>query len=188
MENSLENVIRYESAAVAGMNAEKNPLDAVTAMRDYYNSINMEDDYLVQDGLKKAQESLMLANQTGQKMTLANTSLLGAISNSAHKYEKAFNETEVSGLVKYLGGSCNIPKEAEQGLLEYKDVMYKDLAEKVKAKDTTKEEKEKIEKVLMLISELKKFKLEQNYMKMRTKSVEATARHLYSEPEENKAQ
>ena len=179
----LEDLTRYESASVAGMKAKENPMSSLTAMDNFYNITGMSEDYFVQDGLKRAQESLMRAAQTGQEMTLANTGLLEAIAVNNAKYAKAFNEEKISGLVKYLEGSSSLPEEAKQGLLEYGDITYKELIEKSKVKDLSDEDKKKIKNVLMLISELKDLKLEKYYIGMKTKSVEAVAKQLYSKPE-----
>jgi len=183
---SLENLMRYESAAVAGMKAKENPMISLNAMEDFYKVTGLIEDPYIQKGLKKTQESLMSAVQQGRDMTLENTGLLEAISVYNFKYDKAFNKEKISGLVGYLEGSCSLSKQAKQGLLEYKDITYKELEEKFEVKDISDEDKEKIQSALILISKLKNLKLEKSYIEMRIKDVEATANQLYKKPEKKK--
>ncbi|MAG10987.1 hypothetical protein CMI44_01610 [Candidatus Pacearchaeota archaeon] len=176
---SLENLTRYESAAVARMKEKENPMISLTAMTDFYNTLEMDEDYFVQEGLKKAQESLIHAAQTGREPTLANTGLLKAITDYSDKYINAFTEEKISGLVGYLEGSCSLPEQAKRGLLEYGELTYNELVDKSKAEDTSDETKKKIENALRLVLDLKDLKLEKSYVGMKTKNVERMANSFY---------
>ena len=128
----LEDLTRYESASVAGMKAKENPMSSLTAMDNFYNITGMSEDYFVQDGLKRAQESLMRAAQTGQEMTLANTGLLEAIAVYNAKYAKAFNEEKISGLQTEISGLVGyLSQPKTQPPVEAKKVSVEDVQPKM---------------------------------------------------------
>src|SRR3989344_86627 len=94
---ALDDLARYESAAVAAMNAGKENGLAVTAMADFYKGIygkDFEGDVVIQRSLKEA--------AVGGDESITNSDIFMNIGIYGKKYERAFASTKFSDLTKYL--------------------------------------------------------------------------------------
>lgn len=177
--SNLEDLLRYESAAVAAKKEKYEPQYALIAMDNFYKSILKESDPIIGKALSEAQEGLKLGSETGNP-TLTNYGLKLAIATYSGKYEKTFAESKVSDLIgNYLGGLCNITDDAKEGILKYKDSSLLDLSKKIKDKETKDEEKQDIAKAMQSLEMLKDLRLESAYIKLKKKSTEETLEALY---------
>ncbi len=152
---ALEDLMRYESAAVAAMNVEKEKDLAVLAIESQYRSI-LGDDYETDPIIKRniAEARAGLAHDS-----ISNIGVLEAIQVYTGKYEKAFNSTKFSDLTKYLTEGYKVSEEVKKALDKYKELTIKELAEKQKEKATSKQEAEEMGKAVKAVSILKERRL-----------------------------
>jgi hypothetical protein len=182
--STLENLLRYESVAVASMKEKDDPALALGAMYDFYKSLGVANDPIIVKAFAESQEGLQYGMQTGNP-TITNLGLKQAMGFYGGQYEKAFIESSFGDLSSYLGGICSLPKGLNEVISRYKDVTYKVLAEKLKDKEAGKELKEEIGKVLQSVNMLKEFKLDSYYMKIKKKGIEENLSEMYKPKEKS---
>jgi len=168
---SLEDLIRYESAAVAVAKEKERPDISLQAISNFYNQLIGEDDPIIASALNDAQRGLQLGAQTGNPI-ITNTGVKSAIIIYGGKYEKVFANTKVFNLVTYLGDSYNIPETVEQRILEYQDSLYKDLIEKAKENEVAK-------KVVSALALLKNYKLERKYVDIYKENIDESLKEMF---------
>jgi hypothetical protein len=118
---SLENITRYESAAVAGANLKERPNVAFTAIDNFYHQINLSEDPIIARALEEGAQSI--AGGYG----IGNIGLIKAAQIYGRKYADAFVSTSVSDLLGYLGEGYEIPQTVNQALAQYANVNFGDL-------------------------------------------------------------
>jgi hypothetical protein len=158
MATSLENLARYESAAIASSNVGKENDLAVAAMGDFYKGIygeDFKDDVMIQRALKEA--------AVGGKDGITNSDLFVNIKTYTGKYEKAFISTKLAELKGYLLegylSDDELPEGFKKAWESYRELTIADLVEKGKDSETPKEEKEKINTYLGALEMLKSRRL-----------------------------
>ncbi len=174
---ALEDLARYESAAVAAMNAGKERQLAVLAMETQYRTIlgkDFEGDPIYEQAFSEALE--------GGDGNIANAGILRAIKNYTEKYEKAFVLTKFSDLIKYLTEGYKVSDEVEEALGKYSDLTIKDLDDK--GKELSKEEKKEIAKAVQAISILKERRLRAKTLDIYNGVVKRQLEGLYPKKEE----
>ncbi len=172
---TLEDLTRYESAAVAASNVKKDNQLAVVALGDFYKNILDEDDPIINKSLQEA--------ASGGEAGLTNYGVAQAIQSYSGKYEKAFNSTKFSELVNYLEEGYSIPEEAKSALSEYNESTLEDLSKKTKDKEISDEDKEKIGKAYQAINTLRDRKLREKTLSIFNSLTTQTLESLY--PKEN---
>jgi hypothetical protein len=184
--STLEDLLRYESVAVASMKEKDDPALALSAMYDfYYKSLGIpNNDPVMGRVFAEAQEGLQYGMQTGNP-TITHLGLKQAMGLYHGQYEKAFAESSLGDLNSYLGGVCSIPDGLKSVISKYKDLTYKVLAEKLKDKEASKEIKEEIGKVLQSVNMLKEYKLESSYTKIKKKGIEENLSEMYKPKEKS---
>ncbi len=176
---ALEDLARYESAAVAAMNAGKERQLAVLAMETQYRTLlgkDFEGDPIYENAFSEALE--------GGEDNITNAGVLRAIRNYAGKYEKALVSTKFSDLIKYLIEGYKISDEVKQALGKYSDLTIKDLDDKGKDKELSKEEKKEIAKAVQAISILKERRLRAKTLDIYNGVVKRQLEGLYPKKEE----
>lgn len=148
---ALDDLIRYESAAVAAVNVKKDSELAIASMSNFYRGILKEDDPIISKALQEA--------MSGGEAGISNLGVVQAIGVYGGKYENAFQSTKFSELVKYLTDGYNISNEAKEALGKYNEMTLVDLSKNAKDEKTSKEEKEAFQKAFIALNALKERKL-----------------------------
>ena len=178
---ALDDLIRYESAAVAAINVEKEKDLAVLAMENQYRTILGKDfdaDPIIKRSLEEA--------AAGGDQNITNLGIVQAMSIYSGKYEKSFNSTKFPDLIKYLTEGFSIPETAKEALSVYSDNTLADLVKKMKEEEVSKEDKEKMQKTLQTIGMLKDRILRAKTMEMYNGVVKRNLESLY--PKEEKSE
>lgn len=118
---SLEDITKYESAAVAATNLKERPHVAMTAINNFYNTMNLGEDPII---MKALIEGVQGVNQ-GHGIT--NIGVIQAAQIYGQDYQKAFNNTSVSDLLNYLGQGYQIPQTVTQALGQYSRTHFGNL-------------------------------------------------------------
>lgn len=179
---TLEDILRYENAAVAVRNIKNDAPLAVLAMEEHYKKIlgkDYDEDPCIQQDIHEAKAGL------DDEAGITNLSLVNAMKVYSNKYTNALNSTKLSELSKYLTEGFKVPEEAAKSFEKYKDFSLLELSSKQKDKEIKAEDKEEIAKMsqavmLLLERRLKgkgfgiynnvaKFELEQLYAKKEDK-------------------
>jgi hypothetical protein len=175
---ALEDLARYESAAIAAINSEKEKDIAVLAMKDYYHNIGMSEDPIVHNALEQAFAGTKSGNIT-------NLDVVNAIGVYHKKYEEAFMSTKVSDLTKYLTEGFDISAEAKNALEKYKDLTLVDLGKKAKENpNMTKEEKTEISNLMQTVEILKERRLRAKTLGIYNKAVKQDIEQMYPKKKE----
>jgi hypothetical protein len=174
---ALDDLTRYESAAVAASNAEKDKQLAVSAMSDFYKNIFGEDDPIIQKSLQEA--------AAGGDENISNLGVIQAMQVYYGKYEKAFNSIKLSDLVTYLSDGYKIPEQAKKALGKYKENSLEELTTKAKSEGISDEEKQDIAKTVQAISILKNRKLKEKTVYIFNDITSQTLEALYAKEEKN---
>jgi hypothetical protein len=179
---ALEDLVRYESAAVAATNLENEKDISLIAMQSLYKTILGKDydDPVYQRAFGEAQEGL----KTGAGIT--NLGIAQAIQTYNQKYEKAFVSTKISDITKYLIESYKVSDEVKKALGTYSDLTIADIAEKLKVKEISKEDKESFGKVVQAIEMLKDRRLRAKTLDIYNNVVKQNLDSLYPKKEEDK--
>ena len=151
---TLDDLIRYEPAAVAGMNVEKEPGLAIVAMGNFYKGILQEDDPIISRALVDASVGI----ESGVS-GISNSGVIQAIGVYGKKYEIVFGKTKISDLTDYLSDGYKIPDVVKEGLKSYSKFTLPQLSEKVESDKTSKKEKANIGKVVQTIGLLRNRRL-----------------------------
>jgi len=177
---ALDDLLRYESAAVAAVNAEKDPGLAIAAMGDFYRNILGENDPIINKSLQEA------AYGVERNKGISSKGLIEAIETYGEgKYERAFATTKFSDLINYLAEGCNISDEVRNSLAKYNEIMYIDLIKQLKDKDVSDEDKKEIEKAVTAVGLLKDRKFRAKTLEMANYNTEMALNSLYPKtPEE----
>ena len=85
---ALDDLIRYESAAVAAVNVKKDSELAIASMSNFYRGILKEDDPIISKALQEA--------MSGGEAGISNLGVVQAIGVYGGKYENAFQSTKFS--------------------------------------------------------------------------------------------
>ncbi len=170
---TLEDLTRYESAAVAATNAKKDASLAVVAMANFYQNIGMGEDPIIQASFQSANAGIKA--DTG----ISDAGLINAIGLYSQKYEETFTETKFSDLVNYLSEGYDIPKEAKEALTNYGNVTLMSLMNKMKEKDISDNLKESVQKAISAIGMLKDRKLRAGTLNIINQNVYAQLSQLY---------
>lgn len=141
---TLENLIRYEPAAVARNNAEHEPGLAIIAMENFYLGLLQEDDPIISRALQDATAGIK-AGVSG----ISNSGVAQAIAVYDKKYRGTFENTKILDLITYLSSdSYRIPDVVTEGLKAYSEFTLLELSEKAELKDTSEEEKRNMAKAV----------------------------------------
>lgn len=177
---ALDDLIRYESAAVAAINVEKEKDLAVLAMENQYRIIlgkDFDEDPIIKRSLEEA--------SAGGKQNITNIGIVQAMSVYSNKYENLFNSAKFSDLIQYLTEGYNISDEVKGALSDYSGVSLIDLMKKAKEEEMNDDDKKKIQKAITAISMLKERRLRAKTMEMYDGVVKKNLGTLYPK-EENK--
>ena len=177
---ALEDLLRYESAAVAATNLEHEKDISVIAMQNLYKTIlgKDADDPIYQRALAEAGEGL----KSGAGIT--NLGVAQAIEIYNQKYKKAFATSKVSDLTKYLTDGFKVSDEVKEALGTYADLTVADVAAKLKDKEISKEDKEATEKIIQAISMLKDRRLRAKTLDIYNNVIKQNLDSLYPKQEE----
>jgi len=180
---ALEDILRYESAAVAATNVENEKEIAVLAMKSLYKTIlgKDSDDPIYQNALAEAHAGI----ETGAGIT--NLGVVKAIGIYTQKYEKAFASTKMSDVTKYLTDGFKISDEVKSAFEIYKDMTVADVAGKLKDKEISKEDKEALDKAMQAINMLKERRLRSKSLDIYNDVIKQNLEGLYPKKEEKKA-
>ncbi len=181
----LEDLTRYESAAIAAVNAEKDPSLALSSYSNFCQDLG-EDFYehpAIQRSLKEAAEGL---NIKGREPQIRNTAVLQAIDLYGGKYEKAFSLTKFSDLINYLSDGYSLSDEVKEGLLKYNEYTYMDLAKLMKNEETPDNVKKEIGKAIKAVHVLKDRKFGAKTLGIINDNTTLMLNQLYPKPEEEK--
>jgi len=179
---ALDDLIRYESAAVADMNAEKEPELAVAAMGDFYNNLLGEEDPIIKNSLQEAMYGVQ------RNKGISSKGLIEAIEGyGKQKYGQAFLDTKVSDLINYLTEGYSISDEVRDSLTKYNDITYLDLVKQSKNKDLSDKDKEEIGKAMTAINMLKERRFRGKTLDMINYNTEITLNSLYSKDSEKES-
>jgi hypothetical protein len=154
---ALDDLTRYESAAVAKQNVDSDKGLTVFAMENFYKGVLGKDinDPLIQRGLSEARQGLANAAKNGLEGDITSLGLFDAMINHSGKYEEAFKSTKFSDLTKYLTEGFKIEDEVKAALEKYADLTIEDLGKKAKEEEMSEEEKEAISKAINAVTMLK---------------------------------
>ena len=180
---ALEDLLRYESAAVAASNLEKEKDIAVLSMRSLYKTIlgKDADDPIYNNALNEAAAGA----ESGAGIT--NLGVAQAIGIYNQKYENAFVSAKMSDHTKYLTDGFKVSDEVKSALGSYGDLTIVDIATKLKDKEITKEDKENLEKVMQAMNMLKDRRLRAKTLDIFNNVVKQNLDSLYPKKEEKKA-
>ncbi len=177
---ALEDLLRYESSAVAALNVNKERDLAILAVESQYKALlgkDYEEDPLVRKSLAEAAEGLEQDN-------IANIGILQAIKVYNGKYERAFASTKFSDLTKYLTSGYKISDEVKANFEKYKDLTLMELAEKGKDKEISKEEAQEIAKAIQALGILRERKLRAKTLDIYNEVVKRKLDMLYPKKQE----
>jgi len=176
---ALEDLLRYESAAVAAMNLENEKETSLIAMQSLYQTIlgKDADDPVYKRALDEAGEGL----KSGAGIT--NLGIAQAIQVYNQKYEKAFATTKISDITKYLTDSYKVSDEVKGALVSLGDLTIADIAEKSKDKELSKEDKESLGKAIQAINLLKDRRLRAKSLDIYNGVIKQSLETLYPKQE-----
>jgi hypothetical protein len=186
---TLEDLTRYESAAVAGKYVKDEPELALLGLQDFYTKLTKGTVFEQDPIFQRATAQAFVDARTGieEYGVLASADLVRAAKKYSNQYENAFNTTKISDLTKYLTDGFKVSDEVKAGLDVYKDATMKDLAEKLKDKALPKEEKEAIERAINAISFLKEGRFRRKGMSFYDNLINENLSALYPKPEKPSA-
>lgn len=178
---ALEDLIRYEKAAIAVQKEKEHPDIAIASMERFYEHILTEkDDPLIQTALNEARQGLEVAIRSGTEPSITSLGLKRSMAVYSNKFEKAYQTAKISDLVNYVSDSCDIPEDIRKEILEYGDSTLEGLVKKSKENSVSDEDKKKISRVVQTLLMMKNEKLENVYMGIRKYEFEKTLKALYS--------
>lgn len=189
---ALEDLLRYESAAVAATNAKEDPNLSLIAMQQFYGNSRAEleklgygNDPTVLEGAKAIagyfnEAQVGLAEGTG----ISSAGLITSMKIYSNKYTEAFSSTKISDLTKYLTDGFNISGEVKSAFAKYNELTLEDLGKK--AKEATKEEQEDMGKLMQAISILKERRFKVKSLNLYDGAAKMSLEQLYSKPKEEK--
>jgi hypothetical protein len=177
---ALDDLLRYESAAVAVMNVEKEKDISVLAMQNLYKTILGKDydDPIINKALEEA--------ASGGEAGITNLGVVQAMDTYNKKYETAFAGAKVSDLTKYLTKDYKVSDEVKAALGSYGELTIADIATKLKDKELTKEAKEPLENAMKAIGLLKDRRLRAATLSIYDSVVKQGLDSLYPKPKEEK--
>jgi len=180
---ALDDILRYESAAVAATNVDNEKNIAVLAMKSLYKTIlgKDSDDPIYTKALNEAEAGI----ESGAGIT--NLSVAQAIGIYNQKYEVAFASTKMSDITKYLTDGFKISDEVKSAFESYKDMTVADVAGKLKDKETSKEDKEALDKAMQAIGMLRERRLRAKTLDIYNNVIKQNLEGLYPKKEEKKA-
>lgn len=175
---ALEDLMRYESAAVAAANIKKDSGLAVTAMADFYKKALGEEDPIIMGNLEEAVEGA----EEGQ---ISNRYVLRAMHVYGGKYERAFATTKFSDLIKYLTDGYKVSDEAMDVFNKYNENTIEQLAKKMKEdKEMSENDKKEIGKMVQALSLLKSRRLKVLEVGIYDRQVTGALSQMYPKKEE----
>lgn len=177
---ALEDIIRYESCAVAHENVKEQPGLALTAIMNYYQTKKeiMEDPIAgkaLQREIEDAQDGL---EKYG---VLSSGGIINAIHTYTKKYSDALNKTAFSDVYKYLTDGVKVPDTAKEALSVYSCMTLEDISKKTKSENS--KEKEDAQKALQAIQMLQGRKMKALTLKMIDKNISEGLEHMYPKME-----
>lgn len=176
---TLENLTRYEGAAVAGINAKKEPGIALAAISEFYTQITgLENDPIF--GRAFANASVGVQNDTG----ISDGGVLEAIGTYSHKYEEAFKETTLEELTGYLTNGLNLSENVTNGLSTYNDSTITQLIEKANEDNASNETKQSIQKTITSLEMLKELRLKTQGTGLYTNNLVRQIESIYAPEQE----
>lgn len=175
---TLDDVLKFEYAAIAGKAVEKEKPLAILAMSEFYNKYGVSDDPIIQGALEDAAE--------GGEDNISHIGVLRAIQLYGNKYDKAFKNTKLSELNSYLTDGLKLPDEYQQEYNKYNELSYKEIEVKLKEENTSKEEKDELKKYLTSLNILLSRKIEKSRLKLIEKNTEKNIERMYKSDEKKK--
>jgi hypothetical protein len=186
---TLDDLLRYESAAIAAQNVKNEPDLSLIAMQNFYESVNKaleksgyNNDPIISGSIKKEFEEAYVGIQAGTGISSAG--IVKAISTYTGKYQNAFASTKISDLTKYLTEGFDISAEAKSALGKYNESTLADLAKR--SKEFSKEEKEEVDKLKQTIEMLKERRFKAKTLGIYNSFIKQNLEGLY--PKEEKAE
>lgn len=177
----LEELTRYESAAVAAMNVEKEKDIAVLAVQNLYKTMYGKD--VLEDPIfAQAFSEAQAGANSGAGIT--NIGIVNAIQIYTKKYEAAFQKASMNDITKYLTTGYKVSDEVKEALSLYGELTLEDIAKKLKDKELTKEGKADIEKLTQAIGLLKSRRLRAKTLDIYNDVVKDNLAELYPKKEE----
>jgi hypothetical protein len=180
---ALDDILRYESAAVAAnsMKTEKNI--SVIAMENLYKTIlgKDSDDPIYKNALAEANAGI--ESEAG----ITNLGVAQAIGIYNQKYTVAFASTKISDVTKYLTDGFKISDEVKSAFEAYKDMTVLDIETKLEDKETSKEDKEALDKAMKAIGMLQGRRLRAKTLDIYNNVIKQNLEGLYPKKEEKKA-
>jgi hypothetical protein len=175
---ALDDILRYESAAVAAKNAQNEKDISVLAMQSLYKTILGKDydDPIINHALSEA--------GAGGEAGITNLGVVEAMGVYAQKYEKAFAGASVKDLTKYLSDGFKVSDEVKEAFGSYGDLTVLDIATKLKDKEVPKEAKEPLENAMKAIQLLKDRRLRAATLKIYDSVVNENLANMYPKPKE----
>jgi len=173
---ALDDLIRYESAAVAEMHAEKEPELAVVAMQDFYKNLLGENDPIIKNSLQEAMYGVERNKGISSKGLIEAIEVYGK-----GKYGEAFATTKFSDLINYLTEDYSISDEVKNSLAKYNEFTYIDLIKQLKNKDLSDEDKKEVEKAVNAVNMLQNRKFRAKTLDMINYNTEMGLNSLYAE-------
>lgn len=183
---SLEDLTRYESAAVSKFYEEGDPQLSFYSIDNFYQKQkkDMYEDPIWLRSYKKVTEDVEEGFMRGRRELPLD--IVRSIEVYNNKYESAFEQIKLGDLTSYLTEGYTINDEVKKALNEYKDLSIKDLAGKLKDSETSSEAKKGIEKAVSVISLLKGRRLREKGVKLYNSLVTQQLDSLYPKQEKNK--
>lgn len=123
---TLDNILRYEKAAIAAMNVKEKPRIALDAITEFYTNIynGKLEDPIILKALKDASEGV------SQGFGITNIGVIQSAAVYADKYDQFLENTKVGDILNYFASGYKIPETVVKGLSDYKDDTLAELKDK----------------------------------------------------------
>ncbi len=131
---ALDDLIRYETAAIAARNVKEKPEVALTSISKFYETyvIPNTEDPISRKAIQRAFEDATYGILQG--LGISNAGVLEAIGVYAGKYDDVFKNALISDILEYVGQGYEIPQNVTQALSQYRDMRFSDLEDETAKK------------------------------------------------------
>jgi len=179
---ALDDLLRYESAAVAAVNVKNEKDIALLAVQDLYKTMygkEVLEDPIYAQAFSEAEVGI------NSDAGITNAGIVKAIQAYNDKYELAFQNTSMKDITKYLTTGYKVSDEVREALELYGELTITDIAKKLKDKELTKEGKEELQKTMSAVGLLKDRKLRAKTLDIYNSVVKQNLDSLYPKLKEN---
>ena len=124
---SLEDLTRYEFAAVSATNVKEKPNIALASIGNFYEKYIIPEvtDPVYSEAIKRSLKNASIGVDKG--LGLSDSVLIESIMIHAKKYEDAYKKATIGELVEYFGEGYKIPETVILGLSQYQDNLFSDV-------------------------------------------------------------